>query len=114
MSANGCTHHNGTQRQLRFEEWWLDQDGDGNAPSVLQCASQWEVWGNYELDGDMVHGWQMDDTKCDWRKPDFKAKVDGGGISGDNVWIKCWESTSAWLSLTAMPIAIGGIKSKKM
>ena len=51
---------NGTKRKLVFEEWWPEEDGDGdgNGPQQPQWASLMEVWGNYELcDGDMVHGW---------------------------------------------------------
>ena len=65
----------------------LDQS-NGNVTSILQWASQLEVSGNYELsDGDMVHGWQINDSSWDWRKPHFEAKVHGDGMSGDHVWI---------------------------
>ena len=79
---------NGTERKLVFEEWYSedDGDGDGNVPQQPQWASQMEVWGNYELrDGDMVHGWIAANRNRDPSKPDFQARVHGDGISGDDV-----------------------------
>ena len=74
--ATRWAQEDGTVINLWFEEWWMDPDGDGNAPSVLQWASQFEVWGNYELsDGEMLQGWHMDDNKWDWKKLDFVPTV---------------------------------------
>ena len=58
-TAEVWANKSGTKRNLAFEEWWPqdDGDGDGNVPPQPQWASLMEVWGNYELsDGDMVHG----------------------------------------------------------
>ena len=120
-AATRWAQDNGTEWQLRCEEWWMDKDGDGNAPRVVHWASQLEVWGKYELrDGVMVHGWHMDDAKWDWRKLVLEVKVHGDGMFGDDVWInvgnklrgpvvgKCW----CMVVLTPMPIAICGMKSR--
>ena len=39
---------NGTERKLVFEEWWPedDGDGDGNVPQQPQWASQMKFWGS--------------------------------------------------------------------
>ena len=58
-AAEAWANKNGTERKLVFEEWYPEDDGngDGNVPQQPQWASQMEVWGNNELsDGDMVHG----------------------------------------------------------
>ena len=76
---------NGTKRNLAFEEWWPqdDGDGDGNVPPQPQWAFLMEVRGNYELsDGDMVHGWISANRNWDALKPDFYGRVQGDGISG--------------------------------
>ena len=87
-AASRWAQEKGSSRSLWFEEWWMDPDGDGNAPSILQWHSQVEVWVNFELsDGDMVQGWHTSDNKWEWRKPNFEAKVHGDGIFGDDVWI---------------------------
>ena len=51
---------NGRSRKLAFEEWYPEDDGEGNAnvPQHPHWASEMEVWGNYGFsDGGMVHGW---------------------------------------------------------
>ena len=48
----------GTKRNLAFEEWWPQDDGngDGNVAPQPQWGSRMEVLGNYEVSkGDMVH-----------------------------------------------------------
>ena len=84
MKAPGVlANKNCTNKTLAFEEWYPEDDGDGNAnvPQRPHWASKMEVWGNYELnDGDMVHGWVADNHKWDAFKPDFEARVHGDGI----------------------------------
>ena len=94
---------NGTNRKLAFEEWYAEDDGDGNA-NVLQqrhWASKMQVWGNYELsDGDMVHGSVTANNNRDASKDDFEARVHGDGISGDRVWISSANTPPANLTVT--------------
>ena len=74
----------GTERRLVFEEWWPedDGDGDGNVPLQPQWASLMEVCGNYEAsDGHMLHEWIAANRTWDLSKPYFQARVHGDGIS---------------------------------
>ena len=94
---------NGTERKLVFEEWWPEDDGDGdrNVPPQPQWVSLMEAWGNYELsDGDMVHASIAANRTWDPSKPDFQARVHGDGISGDRVWIWCANKPRASLTGT--------------
>ena len=102
-AAEVWANKNGKKRNLAFEEWWPedDGDGDGNVPPQPQWVSLMEVWGNYELcDGDMVHGWIVANHNWDPSKPDFRARVHGDGISGDRVWISCANKPHANLTGT--------------
>ena len=77
-AAELWANKNGTKRNLAFEEWWPqdDGDGDGNVHPQPQWASLMEVWANYVLsDGDMVHGWIAANRNLDASKPDFQARV---------------------------------------
>ena len=93
MEAAGVwANKNGTKRNLACEDWWPQDDGDGdaNVPLQPQWASLMEFWGNYELsDGDMVHGWISANPNWDALKPEFQARLHGDGISGQRVWISC-------------------------
>ena len=94
---------NGTKRNLAFEEWLPedDGDGDGNVPPQPQWASLIEVWGNYDLsNGDMVHGRIAANRNLDAFKPDFQARVHGDGISGQRVWLSCANKPRANLTGT--------------
>ena len=94
---------NGTKRNLAFEKWWPqdDGDGDGNVPPQPQWASLMEVWGKCEQsDADMVHGWISANRNLDALKPDFQARVHGDGISGQRVWISCADKPRANLTST--------------
>ena len=102
-AAEVWANKNGMKRNVAFEEWWPQDDGDedGNVPPQPQWASLMEVWGNYELsDGDMVHGWITANHNWDTLKPDFEARVHGDGISGQRVWISCANKPHANLTGT--------------
>ena len=89
---------NGRNRKLGFEEWYPEDDGDGNAnvPQQPHLASKMEVWGNYELsDGDMLHGWIVANRSWNASKPDFEARVHGDGMLGDHVSISCTNKPRA-------------------
>ena len=67
---------NGTNKKLSFEEWYPEDDGDGNANVSHQphWATKMQAWGNYELsDGDMVHGVHAN-RNWDASKPHFQIR----------------------------------------
>ena len=102
-AAEVWANKNVTKRNQAFEDWWPedDGDGDGNVPPEPQWASLMEEWGNNERsDGDMVHGWIAANHTWDSSKPDFQARVHGDGISGQRVWINCANKPRANLTGT--------------
>ena len=79
-AAEVWAEKNGTNRNLAFEEWYPEDDGDGNAnvPRQPHLACKMEVWGNYELSYSIWwHGAWVD--RCQPQSGRLETKFRGKG-----------------------------------